>query len=182
MDIKIESKTDVMGSVLKLMRAMRRHPVRPEHEFPPAVGRLLALRTNDGSSPAELCELMDVRPSSMSELLSKMEENGLVTRATDEADRRATKVWLNENGKEATERMEAKFRAENEKLAACFSAEVAEQFCALCEKLSEHLEGLPEKEDHTTVPAAAMDITDIMVRTGITGSAVPENRILNSCN
>ena len=149
MDNITENKTDVMGSVLKLMRAMRRHPVRPEHEFPPAVGRLLlALKSNDGASPAELCELMDVRPSSMSELLSKMEENGLVSRVTDETDRRATKVWLSESGKEATERMEAKFRAENEKLAACFSAEEAEQFRALCEKLSEYLEGLPEKECH----------------------------------
>ena len=59
MDIIMENKTDVMGSVLKLMRAMRRHPVRPEHEFPPAVGRLLrVLKSNDGAGPAELCELI----------------------------------------------------------------------------------------------------------------------------
>ena len=140
----MEEKNDVMRSVLKLMRALRRHPMRPNHEFPPAVGRmLLTLQANDGASPAELCEVMDVRPSSMSELLARMEENGLVRRESNENDRRATRVFLSDTGKDSVLRMEEKYREDNAKLSACFTEEELAQFCALCDRLSAHVEGLP---------------------------------------
>lgn len=144
----MDNKNDIMKSVLKLMRAMRRRPQRPEHEFPPAVGRMLmTLNANDGASPAELCEFMDVRPSSMSELLSKMEESKLISRVSNENDKRATKVFLSETGKESVLRIEEKFRADNAKLAACFTEEELAQFCELCDRLSAHLESLPEAEN-----------------------------------
>ena len=112
----MEQTNEIMPSVLKLMRAMRRHPVRPSHEFPPAVGRMLmTLRANDGASPAALCELMDVRPSSMSELLARMEEHGLIRRIENENDKRATKVFLTDTGKESVQKIEEKFAAENPK-------------------------------------------------------------------
>ena len=143
----MEEKNDITRSVLKLMRALRRHPMRPAQEVPPAVGRLLMmLQNNDGASPAELCEVMDVRPSSMSELLSRMEENGLVRRESNEADKRATRVFLSDAGKDSVQRMEEKYREENAKLAACFSEEELAQFCALCDRLSAHVESLPGEE------------------------------------
>ena len=143
----MEEKNDITRSVLKLMRALRRHPMRPAQEVPPAVGRLLMmLQNNDGASPAELCEVMDVRPSSMSELLSRMEENGLVRRESNEADKRATRVFLSDAGKDSVQRMEEKYREDNAKLAACFSEEELAQFCALCDRLSAHVESQPEAE------------------------------------
>ena len=138
---------EVVKSVLKLMRAMRRRPMRPEHPFPPAFGRMLmTLKKNDGASPAELCEYMDVRPSSMSELLSRMEEAGLVRRTDSEEDRRATRIYLSEAGTEAADRLAESFEAENARFAACFTEEEKAQFCALCGKLSTHLESLPGGE------------------------------------
>ena len=143
----MENKNDIMRSVLKLMRAMRRRPIPQEHEFSPAVGRmLLTLKANDGVSPAELCEFMDVRPSSMSELLAKMEENGLIRRASNENDKRATKVFLSETGTEAVNRIEADFAANAAKFSECFTEEEKVQFCALCDKLSAHLEELSAAE------------------------------------
>lgn len=140
----MDNKNDIMKSVLKLMRAMRRCPKRPEHEFPPAVGRMLmTLNANDGASPAELCEYMDVRPSSMSELLGKMEEHDLIRRESNENDKRATKVFLSESGKEAVLRIEEKYREDNAKLTECFTEEEIAQFCELCDRLSAHLESLP---------------------------------------
>ena len=148
MEETIERRNDVTRSVLKLMRAMRRRPMH-EHEFPPAVGRMLmTLRRHDGAAPAELCEIMDVRPSSMSELLGRMEESALITRVNDEADRRATKVFLSEGGKEAVERIEARFHEEDAKLTACFTEEEIAEFCMLCDKLSAHLESDAFGEDH----------------------------------
>ena len=152
MEETMEKRNDVTKSILKLMRAMRRRPMH-EHEFPPAVGRMLmTLREHDGAAPAELCEVMDVRPSSMSELLGRMEENSLVTRVSDEADRRATKVFLSEGGKEAVGRIETRFNEENAKLAACFTEEEAAEFCALCDKLSAHLETMPGSGEHPHGP------------------------------
>ena len=140
MENTIERRNDVTRSILKLMRAMRRRPMH-EQEFPPAVGRMLmTLREHDGAAPAELCEIMDVRPSSMSELLGRMEEHVLITRVSDEADRRATKVFLSEGGKDAVGRIETRFHEENAKLTACFTEEEIDEFCALCDKLSAHLE------------------------------------------
>ena len=140
MEETMERRNDVTKCVLKLMRAMRRRPIH-EQKFPPAAGRMLmTLREHDGAAPAELCEIMDVRPSSMSELLGRMEEHGLVTRVNDETDRRATKVFLSEGGKEAVDGIETRFNEENAKLAACFTEEEAATFCALCDKLSAHLE------------------------------------------
>ena len=150
MEETIERRNDVTRSVLKLMRAMRRRPMH-ELEFPPAVGRMLmTLREHDGAAPSELCEIMDVRPSSMSELLGRMEENGLVTRVVNETDSRATKVFLSEGGKAAVSRIETRFFEENAKLAACFTEEESAAFCALCDKLSAHLESdvFGEKRPH----------------------------------
>ena len=143
----MENRNELTRSVLKLMRAMRRRPMRPEHEFPPAVGRmLLTLRENDGASPAELCEIMDVRPSSMSELLGRMEEHGLVRRESSETDKRATRVFLAEAGTASVEKIEARFREENEKLASCFSEAELTMFCSLCDRLSAHVEQMAVSE------------------------------------
>ena len=144
----MELKNDITKSVLKLMRVMRRRPVRTDRPLPPAVGRtLLTLGEHDGVSSAELCELMDVRPSSLSELLGRMEENGLVQRVSDENDKRTNRVLLTDAGRESVERIEKKYEEENARLAACFTEEELEQFCALCERLSAHMETLPEQQE-----------------------------------
>ena len=91
---------DVILASLKLARAMRRcPPERQEMPFPPAVGRLLTCAAeNPGVSSRELCELLDVRPSSLSEMLARAEADGLLTRAVDEADRRIQRIALSDKG------------------------------------------------------------------------------------
>ena len=143
----MEQNNDLTRSVLKLMRAMRRRPMRPEHSVPPAFGRMLmTLKKNNGASPAELCEYMDVRPSSMSELLSRMEEAGYVSRVGNEEDRRATRVYLSDAGTAEADKLADSFETENAKFAACFTDEEKVQFCTLCGKLSAHLENLAGNE------------------------------------
>ena len=136
--------TDVILAVLKLARAMRRcPPERREYPFPPAVGRLLVCAAdNPGVSSRELCELLDLRPSSLSEMLSRAEADGFLTRSVDEADRRVQHITLTEKGCRAVEEMEAARNQEARQKAACFTEEEKQQFCALCDKLSSHLERL----------------------------------------
>ena len=141
---------NVIKSTFKLMRAIKRRPPRRAHEFPPTVSHLLTiLKENDGLSSGELCELLDIRPSSLSELLARVEEHGLVERKDSEADRRITRAFLTKEGNEAAEKLaESRKQAEDE-FSACFTEEEKAQFCALAEKLANHLEAsAAEDKEH----------------------------------
>ena len=135
---------DVILACLKLARAMRRiPPERREYPFPPAVGRLLdCAAKNPGVSSRELCEFLDVRPSSLSEMLSRAEAEGFITRTVDEADRRIQRIALSDKGQKAVNDMEAARNKEAQKMTSALTDEEKEQFCALCDKLSSHMERL----------------------------------------
>lgn len=160
----MNNKPDVIMAVMKLSRAMRRHPMRPappppphehehgherghkpcgghRHEPPMAGGRLLSiLKENSNLSSRELAELLDIRPSSLTELLTRLEQEQLVVRTPDENDRRVVRVSLTEKGSEREAQIAAERAAHLEKFSACFTEEEAAQFCALCDKLAAHLE------------------------------------------
>ena len=135
---------DVILACLKLARAMRRiPPERREYPFPPAVGRLLdCAAKNPGVSSRELCEFLDVRPSSLSEMLSRAEAEGFITRTVDEADRRIQRIALSDKGQKAVSDMENARNLEAQKMTSALTDEEKEQFCALCDKLSSHMERL----------------------------------------
>ena len=135
---------DVILAALKLARAMRRCPPDPgRHPCPPAIGRLLGCAAkNPGVSSRELCEILDVRPSSLSELLARTEADGLITRAMDEADRRIQRISLSPKGQKLITEMEAARDLDARKKTSCLTEEEKAQFCALCDKLSSHMEKL----------------------------------------
>jgi len=136
--------TQVIFSMLKLARAMRRCPPDPgKAPFPPAVGRLLeCIGANSNISSRELCEILDLRPSSLSEMLARAEQEGLIVRAADEEDRRVQRVSLSEKGSAVIQDLVQAREAEAAKKTACLTPEEKEQFCALCNRLSEHMESL----------------------------------------
>ena len=136
--------SDVILASLKLARAMRRcPPERGEHPFPPAIGRLLVCAArNPGVSSRELCEFLDLRPSSLSEMLARAEADGLLTRAVDESDRRIQRISLTEKGRKVVTDMETARDTDAAKKTACLTEEEKEQFIALCTRLSEHIERL----------------------------------------
>lgn len=136
--------TEVILAILKLERAMRRcPPPRGDFPFPPAVGRLMGCAAeNPGVSSRELCEILDVRPSSLSEMLSRAESDKLLTRTVDEEDRRIQRITLSDLGKKLVTDMEAVRSLDAQKKVSCLSDEEKEQFCTLCKKLSEHMEKL----------------------------------------
>ena len=136
--------SDVILSYLKLSRAMRRcPPERKAMPFPPAVGRLLeCAAANPGVSSRELCEALDLRPSSLSEILARAENDGLLCRAVDENDRRVQLVSLTSSGSAVVADMEKVRNEDAKKKTSCLTEEEKEQFCSLCNRLSEHIEKL----------------------------------------
>lgn len=143
-DKMINRENDVILAVLKLSRAMRRCPPDPgKLPFPPAIGRLLeCVAANNNVSSRELCEMLDVRPSSLSEMMARAESEGWITRTVDEEDRRIQRVSLSEKGGEAVSRMREAREADYEKKTACFTEDEKAQFCALSNRLSDHMESL----------------------------------------
>jgi len=140
-------RPDVIFAVMKLMRSMRRRPPKPCEGFHPGMGRPLeVLAENDNVTSRELAELLDIRPSSLTELLTRLESEGLVTRTPDENDRRVTRVSLTDKAKELAAKMKAEHEQRKARTSACFTDEEAAQFCALCERLGNHLQSLA-KED-----------------------------------
>ena len=108
-----------------------------------ATGRLISVLNKAGSmTTGELAEALDLRPSSLSELLGKLEKKDLILRTQDENDKRVYRISLTDNAKLLEEKIAAERDAHMAVYSACFTEEEAATFCALCEKLSKHLEAL----------------------------------------
>lgn len=64
-------------------------------------GRILAfLRMKDGISTKDLSYMLDIRISSLNELLAKLEKAEYITRKPSEADKRIMEIYLTPKGKE----------------------------------------------------------------------------------
>lgn len=131
-------------ALLRVSRALKRCPPDlGERPFPPAVGRMLhCVHMNPGISSRELCELLDVRPSTLSEMLGQAEEKGLLRREPDETDRRVQHISLTERGDRWVTGMAEAQQSDAAKKTACFTEEEKIRMAELCEKLSAHLEKL----------------------------------------
>jgi DNA-binding MarR family transcriptional regulator len=94
----------------------------------------------DGAIQRDLAVEMDVRPSSMTEMLTRLEMNGMVVRRQDESDQRVTRIFITEEGKKLAEQMNA--AADMEDIFDVLSSEEKHQLLAILEKLCLSLESL----------------------------------------
>lgn len=101
--------------------------------------RILGLLAERGElSQRELQELLDVRSASASEVLGKIEAEGLIERSQSEEDRRTMRVRLSDAGRAEAETLRAAHESEAAKLFACLTEEEKEQLGALLTRLQEH--------------------------------------------
>lgn len=96
---------------------------------------LFFLREHGPITQRELLAEMDVRASSLSELLSKLEAQGCVKKEKSAADKRNYNVSITEAGLRALEEMHARHQAAISGLLSELSPEEREQLSALLEKL-----------------------------------------------
>ena len=144
-----EKEFDVMRSAFGIARALKRSPHRAPHILPPGMERtLMTVAANDGISSGELCEILDVRPSSLSEITDKLAERGLMEKKDSETDKRITLICLTELGKAQAEQIAKTRNDAIAELSACFTEDEAKMFCELADKLSEHLKGLSGGDEH----------------------------------
>lgn len=64
-------------------------------------GRIIfLLAKNEGISQRQLADLAQIKPSSLTQLLERLEKDQLIDRRRDKDDRRIIRVWLTAKGKE----------------------------------------------------------------------------------
>ena len=111
-----------------------------------AQARLLSalMEHEDGVRQKVLAEEMRVNPSSMSELIGKLEAEGYAVRTVDPEDKRATLITLTEVGKARAYELEDERQERFAKPFAKLTEDEKEQLLSLLEKLVEEDE--PEEE------------------------------------
>ncbi len=126
-----------------LFRRASRMMVRRGHQaaqVPHAQHRVLALIRERGPiSQGELLELLDVRSSSLSEILRKLENNGCILRKRNEADRRGFILTINENGPEDVLETAAPGESSTRNFFSCLDGEQQRQLRTLLVKIIDHL-------------------------------------------
>ena len=144
-DTKQSNAENLYTALHRLGRQLHRSAHRMGHreDFYREQSRLLLLIfESEGVIQRDLAVDMDVRPSSMTEMLAKMERLGFVRREQDETDQRVMHIYLTEKGKTAAEESKKSDSQLTEKLFEGLTAEETEEMLRLTEKLLDHLEAL----------------------------------------
>lgn len=83
------------------MHFMKCHCELSKLNLYPGQERLLYyLIKKDGLSQKDLCEKLNVKPSTIAVMLKRMENTGLFIRVPDEKDKRITRIFITDKGKD----------------------------------------------------------------------------------
>lgn len=120
----------------RVMHHCARQLVHRERHQGGQAGMLAVLASHGQMSQARLAEKLGVRSASASELLAKMETEGLVKRLPDEEDGRAYKVELTESGTQAAAEVMADRRERDAHLFEALTPDEKQQLTTLLDKLA----------------------------------------------
>lgn len=144
------TEMDILHALRRLEAMSRRKPdqqdAHPEHDTPPngmpprnqGRGRMLGVLSDHGAmSQTQLAQRLDIRPQSLSELLSKAEAEGFVERRQSDEDKRQTIVSITEAGKSRVALFRDAHRKRAEEFCSPLTAEEKQTLLALLGKLIE---------------------------------------------
>jgi DNA-binding MarR family transcriptional regulator len=103
------------------------------------------LQRNGSCTIGELAEHLDVRSSTMSQMVDRLEKNGIVYRSAGQKDARVKTVALSEKGKEIIQEREMLWVDSLAQPFQNFSTEEKETLLNLMDKLVSHI---PKKRDN----------------------------------
>ena len=116
-----------------------RPPARQEH-------LLHILKKNPSINQKDFAEKVHVRPQSLGEMLTKMEESGLIVRKKDPADGRAILVDLTPAGEEAEQAHHEKVMKDIEARYSALTDEELAEYLRLTQKINDTLEHQQDPE------------------------------------
>ncbi|MGO2637788.1 MAG: MarR family winged helix-turn-helix transcriptional regulator [Enterococcus viikkiensis] len=97
---------------------------------------LAVLAKEDGLIQSQLAEILDIRPSSLAELMKKMEKSGDVLRKEEKQDKRIKRVFLTEQGRQKAQKYSRVSEDMSEAFFAGLTEEEQENFSAYMQKIS----------------------------------------------
>lgn len=107
--------------------------------YPGQTRILFFLSQQEEVTQKNLCRLMEIRPASMTDVLQRMEKNGLLERKTDETDLRSIRVSITEKGRKKAETALKVGEKMEQECFEKFTAEEKEIFISLMERMIENL-------------------------------------------
>lgn len=105
---------------------------------------LVGLSAGDDIPQNVLAERMDLEPSSIARMLSRMEKRDLITRVEDQADSRVRRVVVTEKGRELWRQIAPIRERHLEKALDCLTDEEVVQLEELLNRVREHVRELQE--------------------------------------
>ncbi|WP_269050909.1 MarR family winged helix-turn-helix transcriptional regulator [Sporosarcina sp. G11-34] len=102
---------------------------------------LWQLWRKDGATQTELCELMGCEPPTLTNMVKKLEEYGLVTRRRDTSDARVTRVYLTAEGRALENPIGEIWRNHQDKMLKGISIEDRLILKRLLQKIETNLQG-----------------------------------------
>ena len=138
-------KDEVLDAIQHLVRNIKRRSssLTPDSHARAQGKTLRLIEQYDGMRANELAEMLDIRPSSLTQKLDKLEAGGNIRRVRDRRDARVVRIYITEHGRYSLElRKKDKIRDFSD----CLTEEEKEFFCELCNRLSDNLERIREEE------------------------------------
>lgn len=100
---------------------------------------LAVLWEHEGVTHSELARRMHVSPATVSNMVQRMEKNGLLERRPDSEDQRVSHVYLTDAGRAIRERVDQRWREIEAQVFGAFSEEEQERLRALLDRVREEL-------------------------------------------
>lgn len=112
------------------------HMMRRQSEGKASQKRILIILHKSGTlTQKELTERLGIQAGSASEILSKLENAGLITRTTNTADRRTTDIQLTDAGTQLALDAAEQRQKRHQEMFSCLSSEEQQTLLSLLEKI-----------------------------------------------
>ena len=136
-------ETKLMNEIRLCFNGIKRSRGK-QSDVPHGHGRILSMiYRNDGTSQSKLAELLEIRPQSLTRVLTVLEEQGLIERRRSQSDKRNLYVYITEAGKEYYAKISRQREKRASMLFACLDEEEKKELSRLLEKV---IDSLQEKE------------------------------------
>lgn len=134
---------DAVQKMNRYMHRSKHREMKTKEGIHPGQMKLLSIISkNDGIIQRELAEILDMRPSSLTEILSNLEKNSLITRKQDENDRRIMHVHLTEEGNSIIKDFKQAKDNLQDSIFNCLTLEEKEKMLEIVGKINSSLESL----------------------------------------
>ena len=154
---------DIFESIKRLQRVIKRQSA-DNNPFSHGRGQgklLKIISENTDITPRELAILLDIRPSSLTQKLTKLIADGNIIRTRNRHDMRIANINITENGRRTLAQREHEETLINRDFSDCLSAAEQELFCSLCQRLSGNIEQITKEAQANRDNILSMKRTDI---------------------